>query len=80
MKPDNKWDLLRSDGSYSADKYLEYSYISDWIVILIFSGENKRGRIYVYFLMDSIDRALLSELKCLLNIDGQRSLKNKSCD
>jgi hypothetical protein len=75
MKPDNRWDLLKSDGIYCTDKQLLSSYISDWMVILVFSRETERGRMYVYLTGDAVDRAILSELKCRLNISCQTPLK-----
>lgn len=75
MKSDNRWDLLKFDGVYCTDKQLLRSYISDWMVILVFSSETERGRMYVYLTGDAVDRVILSELKCRLNIACQTPLK-----
>ena len=66
MKDDNRWDLSTSDGSYCADIKLVGSYISDWLVILVFSGEDGIGRHYAYLSVDVVGRDNFSELKSKL--------------
>jgi len=77
-KPDNRWDLIRSDGFYRADNLIKSIYSSDWLVILAFSGGNRRGRDYVYLIRNSIDVSVLSELKCRLKTEGLSLFKHNS--
>ena len=71
MKDDNCWDLSRSDGSSCVGIKLVGSYISDWLVILVFSGEDGIGRHYAYLSVDTVEKTIFSNLKCKLKINNQ---------
>ena len=68
FKSDGTWDLVRHDGVRFCDRCLLGSYISDWILMLEFYGENESGRVYVYLVPDSVDEEIFSSLKCALKV------------